>query len=635
MLARLVLLVTTVAASIAWAAGSLDPAFGHGGQISTFIGTGDAQARDVAVQTDGKIVAAGIATGPVFVLARYTVDGTPDPGFGSGGITTTAVGPNSGAEALAIQPDGRIVLVGFGGSGFGVVRYTESGNLDETFGAGGIVSTNIGVGSVAHAYAVAIQPDRKLVVAGTAYVGSNYAFALARYTEDGALDGSFGSGGIVTTSLAGAGDDYAYDVIIQPDGKIVAAGLSICCGGNAIALVRYNIDGTLDLAFGAGGISTTTFGSSPARAEAVRLQADNKLVVAGNDGVARFNVDGSVDPNFGTGGIVRNNLGFLNDVELQPDGGIIAAGGSDAFSAAGFVFVRYDPSGVPDPTFGVAGVVTTTVGEHNAAAHGVAVQPDGKIVAAGVASSYSPVPHGVLALVRLQAETAAPADCGDGLVQPGEECDLGISNAPTSCCSSACEFRERGSFCHDDLEPCQDSCDSAGSCRISWPGRSACSPPATTSVRLRAGAQRRSSSAKWAWRDDRTGPVVTPGDFGNPVDGTRFALCVIESTAHGPRVAMVTRVPHAGLCGDRPCWSVLSDGYRFNGPGIRLHLQYGMSKPAKITAKATGEDAGLASDFPLALPVALRLRRNDAPTCWETYVSQPIKNSSTQFTERF
>src|SRR5205823_5199649 len=139
---------------------------------------------------------------------------------------------------------------------FAVARYNADGSLDTTFGSGGTVTTNFGPGATYDdADGVAIQSDGKIVVAGTCNRGgSDNVFAVARYNADGSLDSTFGSGGTVTTDFGlGGSDDSAYAVALQPDGKIVAAGATYLGGvPGDFALARYNPDGTLDSTFGGG-----------------------------------------------------------------------------------------------------------------------------------------------------------------------------------------------------------------------------------------------------------------------------------------------------------------------------------------------------------------------------------------------
>ena len=172
--------------------------------------------------------------------AAAAAPGDLDPTFGSGGKVTTDVGGSDGAQAVAIQGDGKVVAAGLGnfagpGTGdFALARYNPDGSLDTSFGSGGKVTTDFGGFDAASA--VAIQPDGKIIAAGRSGSGD---FALARYNPDGSLDSSFGSGGKVTTDFGGF--DSAFGVALQADGKIVAAGFQATSTqrGTDIAVARY------------------------------------------------------------------------------------------------------------------------------------------------------------------------------------------------------------------------------------------------------------------------------------------------------------------------------------------------------------------------------------------------------------
>lgn len=252
--------------------GSLDLTFdGVGYVVTAFRQPGQGglidQCNALAVQTDGKIVAAGVtnATGPDHVaLARYSANGVPDSSFGTGGKLdiSGAAGANgySDARALLVQPDGKLLLAGtaLGSGGNGdllVMRLNTDGMPDSSFGSGGIVRTSVAP-SEDIANAMVRQPDGRIVIAGSTYAtGGQRDFVLARYSTAGVLDPSFGTGGIVTTAV-GPSDDYAYALILMPWGRLVAAGSARIVAGQAgtnLAVVAYNADGSLDRYFGDAG----------------------------------------------------------------------------------------------------------------------------------------------------------------------------------------------------------------------------------------------------------------------------------------------------------------------------------------------------------------------------------------------
>jgi uncharacterized delta-60 repeat protein len=339
--------------------GTLDTNFGTGGKVITAIGSSTDVAYSVAIQSDGKIVAAGFSNNGSnndFALVRYNTNGTLDTTFDSDGKVTTAIGSgNDVAYSVAIQSDGKIVAAGFGtvsNQDFALVRYNTDGSLDTSFDSDGKVTNSIG-SSIDYARSVAIQSDGKIVAAGYSRSGGNNDdFALVRYNTNGTLDTTFDSDGKVTTAI-GSGADIAYSVAIQTDGKIVAAGYSNNGSNVDFTLVRYNTDGTLDTTFDSDGKVTTAIGSGTDQARSVAIQSDGKIVAAGFTGemggedvaLVRYNTDGSLDTNFGTGGKVTTAIGSGIDiaysVAIQTDGKIVAAGFNYNGSNFDFALVRY------------------------------------------------------------------------------------------------------------------------------------------------------------------------------------------------------------------------------------------------------------------------------------------------------
>ncbi|MEK6284782.1 MAG: delta-60 repeat domain-containing protein [Acidobacteriota bacterium] len=221
------LLVSTMMRTVEAADGDLDTTFGSGGIVrSNFF------FNAIAIQSDGRMIAAGgISTLTNagfefdFALARYNINGSLDPTFGSGGKVTTHFPTVESVRALAIQGDGKIIASGVLGN---LARYTSDGSLDATFGAGGKVKAEIDV------FSVALQSNGQIVVAGDVLMNpSDTDFALARYNADGSPDLTFGPGGKVVTAFSSS-YDFALDVLIQNDGKIVAVGYSNNAGSFAV-----------------------------------------------------------------------------------------------------------------------------------------------------------------------------------------------------------------------------------------------------------------------------------------------------------------------------------------------------------------------------------------------------------------
>jgi uncharacterized delta-60 repeat protein len=341
--------------------GSLDIAFDGDGKVTSDFAGGPDQAFGVAIQGDGKIVAAGFARAVsgtnVFALARYNTDGSLDTAFdGDGRVTTDFPGNNDVGNEVVIQGDGKIVVVGVafvsGTSDFALARYNTDGSLDATFDGDGKVSTDF-AGNADQALGVSIQGDGKIVAAGVSAVSGNNDFAVARYNTDGSLDSTFDGDGKVTTDFAG-NFDRTYGVAIQGNGRIVAAGQAFVSGTSDFALARYNTDGSLDTTFDADGKVTTDFGGSPDEALAMAIQGDGKIVAAGRAFVsatddfalARYNANGSLDTIFSGDGKVTTDFAGGHDnaraVHIQANGRIVAAGCSPCFSANDdFALARY------------------------------------------------------------------------------------------------------------------------------------------------------------------------------------------------------------------------------------------------------------------------------------------------------
>jgi uncharacterized delta-60 repeat protein len=415
------------------APGALDPSFGTGGKVTTAIGLNDDSGYALALQPDGKVVAAGTAangaSGYDFALARYNPNGSLDPSFNGTGKVLTAIGPGQGYDvvlALIRQPDGKLVAAGQSNNGsnfdIALARYNPNGTLDTSFNGTGKVTTAIGLGDDS-AFALAVQPDGKLVIAGRSYVGSNFDIALARYNPNGTLDTSFNGTGKVTTAI-GVGGDSAYALALQPDGKLVAGGDSLNGSQVVIALARYYPNGSLDTSFNGTGKVTTAIGSVAGLNE-LALQPDGKLVAAGtgNNGpgsqqafsLARYNLNGSLDASFGSGGKVTTAIGSSSDVAealvLQPDGRLVAGGFSYVGSRRVFALARYATNGSLDPSFGSSGKVTTAIGSDDQA-YALVLQPDGRLVAGGFTHNGS---NHDFALVRyLSSSTLTVTKTGSG-----------------------------------------------------------------------------------------------------------------------------------------------------------------------------------------------------------------------------
>lgn len=389
-------------------AGSLDLSFDTDGIVTADIGQDEDNGRAIAIQADGKIVVAGYSyfnDRDVFALLRYNLNGSLDDSFDDDGVVTTPIGDSGNrAHALAMQSDGKIVVAGYYWNGsnndFAVARYNADGSLDNSFDTDGIATTSFEEFSNDRAFAVAIQADEKIVVGGyyTNPEGPvNREFAVVRYNANGSIDNTFDGDGKAITAIEVSGDE-AHSVIIQDDGKIVAGGFSFDSSVRKFAIVRYNVDGSLDNTFDEDGIASTSITNYDDAAYAVAQQSDGKLVLTGytsgdsyDFATVRYNTDGSLDNSFDADGIVITSIGTTatsadtpNAVLIDGDGKILV-GGFVGNNQSDFGLVRYNTDGSVDNSFGNQGIVTTQIGANgsDAVIHGMAFQIDNKIVVAG------------------------------------------------------------------------------------------------------------------------------------------------------------------------------------------------------------------------------------------------------------
>ncbi|MEI8047944.1 MAG: T9SS type A sorting domain-containing protein [Bacteroidota bacterium] len=377
--------------------GTLDSSFGLGGYFS-FSFRGWEEAYEVALDSKNRIVTLGPG-----IVSRNNYDGKQDISFDQNGrLIERYCGITNGDGALAIQNDNSIIIGGsynpsYNNRVFRLVRYLENGTLDVTFGNNGLVSTSFN--NEESVNAIAVQPDGKIIAAGQTRTPNtnNYAFALARYNTDGSLDNSFDSDGKVITNVGGY--NGANSVKIQPDGKIIAAGYA----DNNFAIIRYNINGSLDLSFDSDGIAITDFGSDGYEsATAIAIQKDGKILAAGKTRISntnnyafalsRYYTDGSPDISFGDSGKVLSAVesnGGVQSMVIQKDGKIIVAGVGLAInnSSPDIVSVRYKSTGSIDSTYGESGVLITDFGGNGYKVSAV-IQNESKLVIAGTSEGY-------------------------------------------------------------------------------------------------------------------------------------------------------------------------------------------------------------------------------------------------------
>lgn len=437
-------------------AGALDPTFGSGGFATTPINT-NAIVNSVIVQPDAKIVAGGVSTAnniQVFSLARYNSNGTLDSTFGKAGIVTTAFGTISAAiEEIALQSDGKIVAAGtvastplaIGGQ-FGVARYNANGTLDSTFGSGGQVTVSIGGLDADRVAGVVIAKDGSIIVAGITNFLSPQGqseVALASFTPSGGLNPNFGIGGIVKTTIGTNAD--VGDVALQSDGKIVVVG-GTNTSASIISLfsIRYSPTGAVDSTFGNAGSVLTTFGQNNVNlADGVAIQPNGQIVIdatVSQDvslqtpnfvGVTRLNSSGSVDTSFGTNGqtIVTSVASDPSRLVIQNDGKIVVSGTSQPTGPSDFtraMLVRFNFNGTVDTTFAASGIFQAPDSGGNSTATDVTVQEDGKLVGCGAATINNTTVFAVGRFISINSVIVTGADAGGG---PNVVVFDGVTNA--------------------------------------------------------------------------------------------------------------------------------------------------------------------------------------------------------------
>lgn len=388
--------------------GMLDVSFGTGGIVTTSLLTGYNNAEAIAVQPDGKIVVAG-NVGPSnsydVGVVRYNEDGSLDPTFGLGGLAVIEASIYMDfAMDIALQPDGKILLAGriFNGSAGSssslLIRLLPNGELDNNFGTGGIVNPQFG-GTDNNAEAIALQQDGKILIGGH----HNDRFAVMRFNTDGSFDNTFGNAGLAKATV-GISMCYINDIALQKDGKIIAAGMGFNELSNyGFAVARFNTDGSLDIDFADLGTKIFNIGDGNDFILDVEIQSNDKIVLGGHTwlanqpilqhdlAVVRLNVDGSIDLTFGNNGSTITNIVYGGNygtaMVLQTDDKIILNSNIATQFAEDVAILRYTADGILDNTFGTNGITTLDVAGRADYCEGLALQPDGKIVTTG--STYT------------------------------------------------------------------------------------------------------------------------------------------------------------------------------------------------------------------------------------------------------
>ncbi|HEX5035799.1 MAG TPA: hypothetical protein VFX30_01390 [bacterium] len=419
------------------APGDPDITFGGGDGIVQTPFSVSSSAGDIALQEDGKIVVVGEAdngTDIDFAVLRYLPDGSPDESFGTSGIVLTPVlpGQSDHARFLDIQPDGSLVVAGTSAfNDFVVVRYSSDGILDSEFGQDGVFSLP-GADPSDSLGGMDVQPDGKIVLGGM----KNVAMTALRLLADGsALDPDFGTNGLATATLGGDGGE-GRAMALQPDGRIVVAGRNFT--DQDVAVVRFDGEGNQEMDFGVAGFAQQSLVPGIDWAQTIALQEDGKIVAAcltsngvNDTGVVRFDGDGALDLGFSGDGFLVEAVASGQDIPtglaFQADGRILVVGSAYEGTEGAFGIMRLNEDGSLDTSFGGDGKSRIPAGL-NAEARSVAVTSDGHILMAGVADNQ-------ITLVRLEGDSvdlSAALTAEPGEVQAGDSVTLKATVANAS-----------------------------------------------------------------------------------------------------------------------------------------------------------------------------------------------------------
>ena len=359
--------------------GTLDSTFNSTGRLPLNF---DIPIRSIAIQSDGKILAATSVTNGInedFVIERISTDGTPDNTFDEDAIQTVDFsGNNDTLSAITLQSDGQIILAGFTSDGmhsnFAIARLNANGSPDNSFNGNGKQVTDFG-SSDDYINEITIQNDGKLVAAGYTTDGIHTYLAASRYNTNGTPDDSFDGDGLLATHIT-QGNTQFTSTVLQPDGKLLTAGYTWNGTNYDFVLARYNLNGTPDNTFNGDGVAITDFGSTRDIARAMVLQSDGKILLAGSAGdsigICRYNSDGSLDNTFnGTGKLITavGATDSATSIAVEPDGKIVVGGN---------MLLRFNSNSTPDVTFNGTGIVTAPF-----VFSAMAIQTDGKIVITG------------------------------------------------------------------------------------------------------------------------------------------------------------------------------------------------------------------------------------------------------------
>lgn len=468
---------------------NLDGAFGEQGVVITDFGISDDEAAAMAVQSDGKILLAGFSSNSVvkdIAVARYLSDGTLDTSFHTTGYVTFNISDgNAVARALAVQGDGKIVVAGSYDNGANeasaeifLARLTGEGYLDVSFGVDGKLVLPLEGKTGGNAYDLQITVDGNILVAGTASDADKLQAIVARIDPHGVLDSSFGDNGIVFISR-----DYetvANSLVLQADDSILLAGYSQPGEVAGLSIFRLSAEGILDESFGTKGEVQVPVKSGEAKIYDMVVLADGRLVVVGSfdNGtyrevlLGRFLANGAVDPDFGTDGLVRNDMGLDSvgyGVAVQTDGSILATGFSETNNNKDIFLLRYGTQGTED-SLASASYIAESVSIYDDESHALMVLADGQVLAAGYAGNGDDTDFALLKFSAAAVETLADSITGAGGYVSGNYSisTTSVTNVTRNSAMSGGKISggvtkaDCGTYCDSQCDPldteCYDSC---------------------------------------------------------------------------------------------------------------------------------------------------------------------------------
>ncbi|MEO6028568.1 MAG: hypothetical protein ABIR79_17005 [Candidatus Binatia bacterium] len=688
-----------------------DPTWGSGGFVNTnFFGQHDTLGGIARQPVDGKIVAVGTVQSVGLGVVRYNTDGSLDTSFGTGGKYTS--GLLSDVRRVALQSDGKILAVGIANKAcnpcgdFGVVRLNIDGTTDTTFGTGGVAA--IDLSGPDRAQALVIQPDDAIVVVGGQGWGFSGTanFGVVRLLSTGAPDPAFGTGGkVIVNAGGGAVFDEAYGVVLEPDGGITATGFA----GSQQALVRLTSTGALDPVFGAGGIALHAGGGGPFDIE---RQADGRLVVAGGGGdlvAARYfnNICANTalepgeqcdDGNVANGDCCSSACLFESAATVcRVSGGTCDPAELCTGASATCPADVLTPNGTACPddgevcTLDVCNGVSTAC-QHPAGNGGTACRPssgscdpgeqcdganttcpangfenagtpcpsDGEICTADLCDNAGACTHpagNAGAVCRADAGQCDVAETCNGLVpicpadqfeadgtgcDDGAECTIldqctaGICGGDSMTCGDGTVQAGCGETCDDANATADDGCDPLCHLEVCHPTpETGCRVPtvsAKSQLKMKNVADNAKDQLQWKWP---LGAATTLGDFGNPYDGESYYLCLYD----GGALVSTTLVESAVAC--PTCWKPGATSYAFKNKAHtpdgaeQLKLKSGVNGKAQIQFKGKGANLQMPAG-PRTGPVVVQLQPvTPSAPCWEATYGTPFKkNDGTGFVDK-